>query len=257
MLALLILPGALGFQQAVAPRATVAAKETKADLEALAKGLNPIVGFWDPLGCAEYDFWGLGNEATIGFLRHAEIKHGRIAMAGFLGFCAQCTPLVAGPHKVLPYTGYVPGVTPQEQWDNIPYIGKLQIITFIGMLESYGEGAGNPEGYVHYTCGGKPGYFPPIKGKGLGQIPLDLYDPLGWFPKNKTPEELEKGLKAEINNGRLAMIGLLGLLSESSTPGSVPVLSGISSFPKYSGEVMAPFSADWSFSTIPAYTYFH
>ena len=47
----------------------------------------------------------------------------------------------------------VAGVSPQEQWDNLPAIGKLQIAVAIGMLESYGEGAGNPEGYVHYCNG--------------------------------------------------------------------------------------------------------
>jgi hypothetical protein len=48
--------------------------ETKADLEALAKKLNPVVGFYDPLNLAEAEFWGQTNEQTIGFLRHAEIK---------------------------------------------------------------------------------------------------------------------------------------------------------------------------------------
>merc|ERR1719171_1496085 len=95
------------------------------------------MGFWDPLGLADGDFWGLGNEGTIGYLRHAEIKHGRVAMAGFLGFIAQCTPLVNGEHAAAPYRGYVAGVTPLEQWDNIPQAGKLQIIAFVGMLESY------------------------------------------------------------------------------------------------------------------------
>ena len=51
--------------------------------------LGQSMGFWDPLGLADGDFWGLGNEGTIGYLRHAEIKHGRVAMAGFLGFIAQ------------------------------------------------------------------------------------------------------------------------------------------------------------------------
>ena len=56
------------------PRAQVALQETKADLEALASELNPIVKFYDPLNLAEAEFWGCTNEETIGFLRHAEIK---------------------------------------------------------------------------------------------------------------------------------------------------------------------------------------
>ena len=87
-------------------------------------------------------------------------------MAAFLGFIAQCTPLVSGEHKFLPYRGYVAGCTPQEQWDNIPLYGKLQIFVLVGMLESYGEGASQPDGYVHYMRGGKPGFYPEIKGKG-------------------------------------------------------------------------------------------
>ena len=55
-------------------RASVAVQESKADLEALAGELNPVVNFYDPLNLAEAEFWGDSNEATIGFLRHAEIK---------------------------------------------------------------------------------------------------------------------------------------------------------------------------------------
>jgi len=59
--------------------------------------------------------------------------------------------VVKGEHKFLlycQYCGYVADVSPQEQWDNIPVIGKLQIFTFVGMLESYGEILGD---VPHYT----------------------------------------------------------------------------------------------------------
>ena len=145
----------------VAPSAPAASKtvlaESKQDLVDLQNSLAGPPGFYDPLGLADMSFalgmegnanGGVGQEATIGWLRHSEIKHGRIAMAAFLGFIAQCTPLVSGEHAAAPYRGYVAGVTPQEQWDNIPQAGKLQIIAFVGMLESYGEGASQPDGYV-------------------------------------------------------------------------------------------------------------
>merc|ERR1719353_670846 len=208
--------------------------------------LGKSLGLWDPLNCLDFDFWSLGNEATIGYLRHAEIKHGRVAMAGFLGYIAQSTDLVSGPHTVLPFRGYEAGLTPPEQWDAIPLYGKLQIFVFVGMLESYGEGAGQPEGYVHYTKGGLPGYFPPIAGRaGFGQVTLNLYDPLGWFSEDK---DKVRGRQVEINNGRLAMLGIFSLLSEAKVPGAVPPLAGL--IPAYSGNCMVPFEGDFSIASI-------
>merc|ERR1712028_186191 len=53
-----------------------------------------------------------------------------------------------------------------------------------------------------------------------------------------TEEQKAKKLNAEVNNGRLAMIGLFGFLSAAKVPGSVPALTFI---PSYSGDLMAPF----------------
>lgn len=78
---------------AFAPKASNAPKPSlnaaKEELVSLSKELNPIVNYFDPIGLADYEFWEDTNEATIGFLRHAEIKHGRVAMAAFIGYCVQ------------------------------------------------------------------------------------------------------------------------------------------------------------------------
>jgi len=158
-------------------------------------------------------------------------------MAGFLGYLVQSTDFVSGPHNNLPFRGYEPGLTPPEQWDAIPLIGKVQIVTFVGMLESYGELL-----ETHYTKGGKPGYYPPIKGA-RPEIVLNLYDPFNFFDR-MTEEAKEAGLRKEINNGRLAMLGLFSLISEATVPGSVPALKDI--IPPYDGNVMIPFSGDFS-----------
>merc|ERR1719238_442022 len=238
----------------------VGGAETQADLETLAKGLNPTVGFWDPLNLAEAEFWEQSNEATIGFLRHAEIKHGRVAMAGFVGYCVHANG-IHFPWKVPGDELCAPGVSPPELWQDIPSEAKWQILLTIGLFEFYSEAAvaKSPGQGGHYMRGGKPGFFPPFnlpkgeKGKsGIGTledaeggpllphpVPLNLYDPFG-FNKNKSEEWKANKLKIEINNGRLAMIGLMSVLSEGAVPGSVPALKGL--IPA-SGEinVMAPF----------------
>jgi len=221
-------------------RASVAVQEPKADLEALAGDLNPIVKFYDPLNLAEAEFWGCTNEETIGFLRHAEIKHGRVAMFAFVGYIVHANGIKFPWAMQLDGTPFPSNTNPPALWDEISDSAKWQIFSVIAFLEFWGE-LSTPS-HTHYMKGGKPGDYPDFVSGPEGiphPVPFNLYDPLG-FSKNKSEEKKARGLKVEVNNGRLAMLGIFGFLSEQTIPGSVPVLGGI--VQPYSGEVMAPFS---------------
>jgi len=216
----------------------------------MAKDLNPLVKFWDPLGLIEADFLsGWGTTATIGWLREAEIKHGRVAMAAFIGYCVHAN------HITFPWaplgTGSVDmsSMGPEAQWDAVPLNAKLQIFGLIGILEAWRESNGQ-----HYMNGGIPGKFPDFNEGGMNgkdpdsilptphPIPLNLWDPFKTM-KNRTPERKAKSLLAELNNGRLAMIGIMGFVAASAFPGSVPSLDFI---PHYDGNVWAPLQGDSS-----------
>ena len=80
-------------------------------------------------------------------------------------------------------------------------------------------------------------------------VPLELFDPFG-LSKNASPEKKEKGLLAEINNGRLAMLGIMAFVAEAKVPGAVPALKGL--ITPYSGECMAPFAASDSLPFVSA-----
>merc|ERR1719253_1912688 len=223
----------LGFASTLRPQAPAShvRMETQADMETLAKKLNPVVGFWDPLGLVTPTMPGMsswmgdyGDAGAVGFLRHAEIKHGRIAMAAVVGYIVQSN----GIH--FPWATTLSGVTyadiaaagsPPAQWDAVPTNAKWQIFFFIAGLELWGECMMDK----HNMAGGQPGAFPsfePIR-KEIGHPTLDLFDPFG-FSKKKTPEQKEKGLLIEINNGRLAMLGIMAFVAENKVPGSVPAL---------------------------------
>jgi hypothetical protein len=232
-----------GFAAPAVSRASSVKMETIADLKVLAEKLNPAVGYWDPLKLSEREFWDNTNEETIGWLRHAEIKHGRIAMAGFVGYIVHANG-IHFPWKV-PGDELCGSVSAPELFHSIPEVAKVQIILAIGFLEWWSEMRHIP-GEAHYMKGGKPGYVPPFDAtpdKLPHWIGFNLYDPLK-LSANKTPEQKERGLLVELNNGRLAMIGLFGFLAEGKTPGSVPLLKGV--IPPLEYDIMGPLYFDFS-----------
>jgi len=226
---------AAAFVPAKVSQPATALHETQADLKELAGKLNPIVKFYDPLGLSEQNFWGKSNEETIGFIREAEVKHGRIAMFAFVGYIAHANGITFPWAMQMDGTPFPQGLTPPEAWDAVSDAGKLQIFSFIGFLELWREIASG----THYMKGGKIGYFPAFDSKYIPGGALNLYDPFG-FHKNRSEEAKAAGLVKEINNGRLAMLGIFGFVSEAKMEGAVPALKGI--IPHYDGDVMAPLS---------------
>ncbi|GMH53451.1 hypothetical protein TrST_g1291 [Triparma strigata] len=218
------------------------------DLKSFANDANPIVKYFDPLNLATFEggFWEEGQDATIGFLRHAEIKHGRVAMAAFVGYLVHAQgwtwpfamQMDGTGWPKLESVGSVPAL-----WDALPQASKWQIILAIGALEVWDEYQfeGIPESKEpHYMRGGQPGKFANKKGS---IFPLNLYDPFG-FNGRMSEEKKQRRLVMEVNNGRLAMIGIFGFLAEAAVPGSVPLLKGL--IPGYSGNVMIPFEGDFN-----------
>merc|ERR1711865_781990 len=205
--------------------------ETKADLEVLAMELNPVLGFYDPLDLANSEFWSESNEASIGFLRHAEIKHGRVAMAAFVGYIIQSNYVFSWPQSLSGAMAPDLTLSPEQQWDE---------------MGGYGDTAS-----PHYMRGRQPGKYPSFQEfrEGVHWVP-DLYDPLG--VNGKMSEEKKKTrLLTEINNGRLAMLGIFGFLVADKIPGALPSLAGIAR--PYDGEPMNPFQVEWGSPFVMTY----
>ena len=177
-------------------------------------------------------------------------------MAGFVGYIVQENGIhfpwnIQGPVPGTDLTANLPAISfgdisaagsPADQWDALPTAAKVQILCVVGFLEMYGETsvALELDGQKHYVRGGKPGYYPSFQNRFPHPVPLDLWDPFG-FTKKLSEERKQQGLIAEVNNGRLAMIGIFSLISASKGL-QVPALNTINLKP-YAGEIMAPFTA--------------
>lgn len=168
------------------------------------EGVIKPTGFFDPLGLSK-----LGSDSTNAWFRQAEIKHGRVAMFAFVGYIVQCNGIHL-PGDIATGTSFesISQVKPLEAWAAVPALGQLQIISFLGCFEILTE-MEKP----HYMKGGKPGVVPFLFAS--PQVPA--------FSEEKKADLRLK----ELQNGRLAMIGIMGFFAASSMPGSVPSLAAI------------------------------
>lgn len=153
-------------------------------------GAQPPLGFFDPFGQLSGE-----DQDRFDRLRYVEIKHGRIAMLAFLG---QITTR-AGIHLPgdIDYSGhafssYPNGVAALFGPNAIPTAGLVQLIAFIGVLE----------------CA----FMKSVPGTGnefVGDFRNGYID-FGWDSFSEE-EKLQKRA-VELNNGRAAQFGILGLM---------------------------------------------
>ena len=163
-------------------------------------GAQEPLGFYDPLGLVAD-----GDEAKFQRLRYVELKHGRISMLAFLGNIVTR----AGIH--LPgsidlagdkFSDYPDGLAAVFGPEAIPQAGLGQIILFIGFLELFvmRDATGNAE-------------FP-------GDFRNGFID-FGWDRFGEKTKLRKRGI--ELNNGRAAMMGILGLMVHEKIDGN-PVI---------------------------------
>jgi len=148
-------------------------------------GVQAPLGFYDPLGLVED-----GNQAKFDRLRYVEIKHGRIAMLGVVGYLIEEAGIrLPG---LISYDGTTFADVPAGfgALSKIPDAGLFQLFAFIGFLEIFvmkditgGEFVGDfRNGFIDY----------------------------GWDTFDEETKMQKRAI--ELNQGRAAQMGLLALM---------------------------------------------
>eukprot|EP00536_Pseudo-nitzschia_multiseries_P005015 jgi/Psemu1/303058/fgenesh1_kg.90_\ len=178
-------------------------KATSTSLNAFedALGAQPPLGFFDPLGLVSS-----GDQEQFDRLRYVELKHGRICQLAFLG------QIVTRNGIHLPgaidkagnsFESYPNGWAAIQGPDAIPGGGLAQIIAFIAVLEL--------------------AVMKDVTGEGefVGDFRNGYID-FGW---DKFDEETKLNKRAiELNQGRAAMMGILGLMVHEQLGGTIPIV---------------------------------
>jgi len=185
------------------PASKVSSTSLKASFEGELGAQDPL-GFWDPLNFC----YGVEQE-RFDRLRAVELKHGRIAMLAITGHLWT----TSGHHLPgnIDYAGtsfesIKTGIAGLSQ---IPTAGILQIVAFIGFLELK----------VMKDVTGKAEF------EGDFRNGFDF----GW-DKFSDEEKLEKRA-IELNNGRAAQMGILGLMVHEMMSGDAYVINSLLGYP--------------------------
>lgn len=167
-------------------------------------------------------------------------------MFAFVGYIVQSNFVFPWPETLAGAAHPSKDLLPEAQFDQVPLGAKWQIFAVISLLELWDECGGGGD-IPHYTQGRKPGQYPSFQlfRENVHWV-LNLYDPLG-LNRKMTEETKERRLIVELNNGRLAMLGIFGFLTADKIPGSVPLLESLKIAEPYSGNPMIPFEGQFSY----------
>merc|ERR1719342_232690 len=153
-------------------------------------GVQDPVGFWDPAG-----FTADGNVENFRRRRQTELKHGRVSMLATMGYI---TPELTGklPGFLSPSTGLKFADIPNglAAISKVPAAGWGQIVAHCAFCElSQDQSAGTPAAAGDF----------------------------GWkLLTSSDPSALKGKLSAEIANGRLAMMAIIGMFFQDGLTGS-------------------------------------
>ena len=169
-------------------------------------GAQPPLGLWDPL-----NFLKDADQATFNRYRYCEIKHGRAAMLAVLGHIVTTAGVRLPGDIDFHGTSFASIPSGVAALSAVPPAGLLQIFLFIGFLDIV----------VMKDITGT--------GESVGDFRNDFID-FGW--DSLSPEEQERKQAIELNNGRAAMMGILGLVVHELLPSHDPyVLNGLLGYP--------------------------
>ena len=135
-------------------------------------------------------------------LRYVEIKHGRIAMLAVLGHIHTAFGARVPGNIDMSGTSFASIKTGIVGLKDIPNAGLLQIFAFIGFLELF-----------------------VMKDRGAGEYPGDLRN--GVIEWKASPEEQMQKRAIELNNGRAAMMGILGLMVHEELNGEPYIINAL------------------------------